>query len=158
MKKTTLAYLAGAIDSDGTIGVKRSTYAQRVVGDAGQAVFSERIALRQVTPEIVDLLRSTFGGSVYMTKPSTERGRPLHTWAVTDLQALHCAKALLPFLTVKHAQATNLLELRALKVRSAKARVAKGRGHVGAATRPLALTDAMQTCYETAKRLNRVGC
>ena len=73
MKNATLAYLAGAIDSDGTVGVKRSTYAQRVRGDAGQAVFSERIALRQVTPEIVNRLRETFGGSVYM-KTSPQLG------------------------------------------------------------------------------------
>jgi hypothetical protein len=157
MKNATLAYLAGAIDSDGTIGVKRSTYAQRVVKDSTQATYSERIALRQVTPEIVDLLKETFGGSVYITQPSAKNGRPLHSWSITDAAAFRCAKCLLPFLRVKKMQAQNLLALRALKGKSAKARVAKGRGHIGAACRPKALTAAMQICYEQAKLLNRVG-
>jgi hypothetical protein len=88
MSNLILAYLAGAIDSDGTIGVKRSTYAMRVRGDATQPVFSERVALRQVTPIIPELLRDLFGGSLYMTKPYAERGKPLYSWAATDLRAV----------------------------------------------------------------------
>lgn len=33
MTKSELAYCAGVIDSDGTIGVKRSTYAMRITRD-----------------------------------------------------------------------------------------------------------------------------
>jgi hypothetical protein len=36
MDKLILAYLAGVLDSDGTIGVKRSTYSMRVIGDSAQ--------------------------------------------------------------------------------------------------------------------------
>ena len=50
-----LAYLAGVIDSDGSIGIKRSTYAMRH-GNGGQATYSERVMCRQVTPEAVRLL------------------------------------------------------------------------------------------------------
>lgn len=151
------AYLAGAIDSDGTIGVKRSTYAMRVTQDCGGATFSERVALRQVGPEIPTLLRDTFGGSLYMTKPSAPNGRPLYSWAATDLRAAECLKALLPFLRVKRAQAENCLALRKVKNRSKLARVANGRGHRGSAVRPAALTDAMETHYASAKALNAVG-
>lgn len=152
-----LAYLAGAIDSDGTIGVKRSTYAMRVTKDCGAATFSERVALRQVGPEIPTLLRDTFGGSLYMTKPSAERGRPLYSWAVTDFKAAECLRLLLPFLRVKRAQAENCIALRKVKDRSKRARVAKGRGHLGSAARPTAMTDAMEAHYTTAKGLNAVG-
>ena len=76
---------------------------------------------------------------------------------MTDLQAFRCAKALLPFLTVKRRQAENLLALRVVKAQSAKAKVAKGRGHIGAARRPQILTDQMQCLYEKAKILNHVG-
>lgn len=157
MTKVELAYLAGAIDSDGTIGVKRSTYAMRVTGDCTAATFSERVALRQVGPEIPTFLRDTFGGSLYITKPSAKNGRPLYSWAVTDMRAAACLKALLPFLRVKRAQAENCLALRAVKNRSKRARVAKGRGHAGSAARPAEFSAAMENHYETAKALNAVG-
>lgn len=157
MKNELFAYLAGAIDSDGTIGIKRSTYAMRVRKDAGAPVFSERVALRQVTPQIPNLLKKTFGGSLYITKPSVPKGKPLWSWAATDLRALECLTALMPFLRVKRKQAMNCLALRKVKRSSMKAKVRFGRGHAGAAARPKRLTDRMECLYENAKTLNRVG-
>ncbi len=155
--KIELAYLAGAIDSDGTIGIKRSTYAMRVRGDAGAPTFSERIALRQTSPIIATMLKERFGGSLYMTKPSAVNGKPLYSWAATDVRALECLQALLPYLRIKREQALNCLALRVIKRKSMKAKVAKGRGHAGAASRPLELTSAMEAAYSRAKELNAVG-
>lgn len=153
-----LAYLAGAIDSDGCISVKRSTYAMRVRGDAGAAVYSERVMLKQVTPQIPTLLKETFGGSFRIDKkPSAKRGRDLYSWQVTDRQAAECLRALLPFLRIKREQALNCLALREIKEQSKAAKVAPGRGHAGSAARPQALTDAMEQRFLTAKSLNRVG-
>ena len=39
---STLAYLAGVMDSDGYIGVHRNTYSMRVRGDAKQPVYQAR--------------------------------------------------------------------------------------------------------------------
>lgn len=152
-----LAYLAGAIDSDGTIGIKRSTYSMRVRGDAGAAVFSERVALRQTSPIVPTMLKERFGGSLYMTKPSAAKGKPLYSWAATDLRATECLKALLPYLRIKQEQAANCVALREVKQQSIKAKVAKGRGHRGAASRPIALTNLMEAHYARAKELNQVG-
>lgn len=158
MKNEALyAYLAGAIDSDGTIGVKKSTYAMRVRKDASQPVYSERVALRQVESVVPALLKRAFGGSLYLTKPSAVRGRHLWSWAATDLRAVECLRALLPYLRVKSAQARNALALRVLKDKSRAAKVRPGRGHVGAAKRPLRLGAAMESRYLKAKALNRVG-
>ena len=155
MSKVALyAYLAGAIDSDGCISVKRSTYAMRVRGDATAPIFSERIMLKHVTPEVPTLLRDTFGGSLRVDTPSTARGRNLYAWQATDLRAVECLKAILPHLRVKREQALNCLALRKLKERSKKARVAKGRGHAGAAVRPLAMTEAMEGHFAKAKAMN----
>ena len=155
MSKVALfAYLAGAIDSDGCISVKRSTYAMRVRGDAGAPVFSERVMLKHVTPEVPTLLQDTFGGSLRVDAPSTPNGRNLYAWQVTDLRAVECLKAILPYLRVKRSQAENCLTLRRLKAKSMKARVAKGRGHAGAAPRPQALTDEMDALWLRAKAMN----
>jgi len=151
------AYLAGAIDADGCISVKRSTYAMRVRGDAGAPIYSERVMLKQVTPDIPRLLRETFGGSLRVDRPSTSRGKPLYAWQATDLRAVECLRAILPHLRIKRAQAENCLALRDLKEASKRAKVERGRGHMGSAPRPAALTEAMEARFTNAKALNQVG-
>ncbi len=151
-----LAYLAGVIDSDGSIGIKRSTYGMRH-GNGGQATYSERVMCRQVTPQAIDILRDTFGGYRGITAPSTPRGKPLHSWQVTDLKAVACLQALRPFLHVKTAQADNALALRVVKNASKTARVPFGRGHVGGIARPEAIGVEMDRLLQVAHDLNRVG-
>ena len=152
-----LAYCAGVIDSDGTIGVKRSTYAMRVVGDCQQPTFSERICVKQVEPQAVDLLHRLFGGTRRMEDPSAKRGRSLHSWQVTDKRAAACLIAVLPYLRIKKQQAENCISLRSIKDKSKLDRVAFGRGHVGAAKRSPASSEAMEQHYLKAKELNHVG-
>jgi hypothetical protein len=43
MRKTDLAYIAGVLDADGTIGIKRATYAARVIKDCKQASYTEQM-------------------------------------------------------------------------------------------------------------------
>jgi hypothetical protein len=116
MTNELLAYLAGAIDSDGCISIKKSTYHMRVRGDATNAVYSERLMLKQVTPQIPELLHDSFGGMLSLDAPSCKRnGRPLWNWQTTDKKAASACAALLPFLRVKKRQAELALELRRSK-------------------------------------------
>jgi len=153
----TNAYIAGVFDADGTIGIKKSTYSVRVTGDSNQPTYSERVCLKQVEPQAVDLLHGLVGGYRFTAKPTAKKGRPLHGWQATDLKAAKFLKAILPYLRIKRAQAENCLELRKLKERSKKARIAKGRGHAGAASRPKEISDAMERLCEKAHKLNSVG-
>lgn len=157
MDETTLAYLAGVLDSDGTIGVKRNTYSVRVIGDSGQPSYSERIHIRQVERAALELFSERFGGNIGITDPSAKRGRPLWNWGQTDRKAAATLTALLPYLRIKRAQAENCLALRAAKEESKVARVARGRGHAGAAPRSTELSAIMEACFVRAKELNRVG-
>lgn len=111
-----LAYLAGAMDSDGSIGIRRSTYAARH-GNGRQATYSERIGLKQVTPHIPELLKESFGGSLMMQRPSTANGRPLYYWEATNVVASDALALMVPFLRIKREQAENCLALRASKNR-----------------------------------------
>jgi hypothetical protein len=108
---TDLAYAAGVVDSDGYIGVHRSDYAKRVRGDAGQAVYMPRVAVKQVTPQAVDLLHELFGGHRYDGSPTATRGRPLLGWAVHSAMAVRVCEDLLPYLRIKRAQAENAIEV-----------------------------------------------
>lgn len=152
-----LAYCAGVIDSDGTIGVKRQSYAMRIIGDCAQVTYSARICVRQVSTEALQILSSTFGGNVRPAKTYAKRGKPMWGWEIKDLIAERTLIALLPYLRIKKAQAENCLALRSLIAKSKVARVARGRGHAGAAPRPAHITEAMERAYLRAKELNAVG-
>ncbi len=152
-----LAYAAGVIDSDGSIGIRRSTYAMRVRKDAFAPVFSPRVLAKQVTPEAVTLLKDTFGGALMLQGASVTRGRPLHYWEIHSRAAVACLRLILPHLRIKRRQAENCIALYALIERSKRERVAFGRGHAGAATRDPALTAEMEALYQHAKSLNLVG-
>lgn len=152
-----LAYAAGVIDSDGSIGVRRSTYAMRVRGDAGAPTFSARVCVKQVTPQAVALLKETFGGSLMMQRPSVSRGKPLHYWEIHSRSAVACLHLILPYLRIKREQAENCIALYALVTRSKSERVARGRKHAGSAPRDPALTAEMEVLYEKAKALNCTG-
>ncbi|MGW7001350.1 hypothetical protein ACWGCW_00635 [Streptomyces sp. NPDC054933] len=161
------AYLAGAFDSDGTIGIRRSTYAQRR-GEAGAPVYAERIGLKQVTPQIPQLLRESFGGSLHLQSASTTRGRPLHYWEATNRIAAEALRAMLPYLRVKLAQAEAVLALRASKdlprseqrVQNAEPGISRARWGDTAIRRwvvaPHVLSER-ERLYLLAKELNRVG-
>jgi hypothetical protein len=152
-----LAYCAGVIDSDGTIGIKRNTYAMRAVGDCTQATYSARICVRQVGVEALHVLSETFGGNVRPAKTYAKRGKPMWGWEIRDAIAERALTALLPYLRIKRAQAENCLALRSIIAKSKIVRVARGRGHAGAAPRPAHITEAMELAYLRAKELNAVG-
>lgn len=157
LDESVVAYCAGVIDSDGTIGIKKNSYAMRVVGDCGQASYSARICVRQVSTAALDVLAAAFGGSVRPAKTYAKRGRPMFTWEVRDILAERALRILRTHLRIKREQAENCLALRDLIAESKAARVAHGRGHVGAAARPAALTEKMEALVARAHTLNRVG-
>lgn len=162
------AYLAGSMDSDGTIGIKRSTYHQRIRKDARSPVYSERIALKHVTPQVPDLLHEWFGGSLRVERSPMPNGRPMHSWAATDKGAAIALSVMLPYLRVKHEQALNCLALRASKDRPRSETHARrseptiSRNRWGeAAIHRLEVSQATlaerEDLYERARLLNRVG-
>lgn len=119
---TDLAYAAGVVDSDGYIGVHRNTYAQRVRGDATQAVYMPRVQVKQVTPQAVELLHELFGGHRYDEKATTAKGRPLLVWNVHSAMAARTCEALLPYLRIKRDQAINAIEVGHLNASGARRR------------------------------------
>lgn len=112
MDSLELAYAAGVIDSDGCIGIRRSDYAMRVRGDATQAIYFERVTVKQVEPAAVDLLNALFPATRGITDPSAKRGRPLHYWHIHSRAAGAALVALLPYLRIKREQAINAIKMR----------------------------------------------
>ncbi len=117
MNKIDLAYLAGAIDSDGCFMIRRCTYRKRVTCDADNPTYSERVCLKQVTPQIPELLHQVAGGgSLRLEKASCkDNGKPLYTFDCTNKIAAALTSKILPYLRVKKRHAELIMELRASK-------------------------------------------
>src|SRR3954452_14900931 len=113
--KLVLSYLAGVIDSDGSITIAVDTWRVRNKGYAPS--YSENIAIGQCDPQAINLLKETFGGHIRIEKARGEFRRPVYFWGVTDKNAVLCARALLPYLRIKRRQAELMLRLRKIKDR-----------------------------------------
>jgi hypothetical protein len=112
MKNITLAYLAGVMDSDGFFTIKRNTQSMRKHKDSKNPTYQERVGLKQVQPEAVELIYSLFGGYRSIQKPSAKNGKPLHSIGLSCKKAVVFIEAVLPYLLLKKKQAQILIELR----------------------------------------------
>jgi hypothetical protein len=147
VEPTTLAYLAGVVDADGSISVRKSTYKMRVTGDAKQPVYFARVKVGQVEPQAVDLLKATFGGTVFQSAAHSRNGRPFHLWEIHSNKAAVALQAMLPYLRIKRAQAENA-------IRCAEV-IGAARSRFG--PRPVEASADLEECYQESRRLNRVG-
>jgi hypothetical protein len=149
-----LAYCAGVIDSDGTIGIRK-----RLIKEPKRKPYlnyMEIIAVGQVSNEAVSLLKEIFGGNVMIRKSSTENGKDIFIWRVQQKKAQFCLETLLPFLRIKKTQAINCLEFRKVVEKSKEAK-RQIKGQVGSLSRSQFFTNEMEKFYLRAKELNKVG-
>jgi hypothetical protein len=119
MKKIELAYLAGVVDSDGSISIAVDTWRVRKYGRS--PAFQEIVAIGQCDEQAVNLAHELFGGSLRTEKPRGENRRPMHLWTVTNRNAIVSIAALMPYLRIKRRQAEIVVALRAIKNRGRKA-------------------------------------
>ncbi len=103
--------MAGVLDSDGYIGVGRSTYGLRKRPDVTVATYPPRVAVKQVQPQAVELFHRSFAGHLFLGKPGSKNGKPLYTWQVHSASCRRVLEPVLPFLRIKRAQAENALEV-----------------------------------------------
>jgi hypothetical protein len=106
-----LGYLAGIIDSDGNLRVEKKR-----VRDMLGPHYRINIRCAQVAPSpAISLLAETFGGRLAVNKSRQPNHRDLVSWSVHDKAAMRALEGLYPYLIVKQAEASLLLELRHLK-------------------------------------------
>lgn len=112
--ETIYAYLAGVIDSDGYITIKRLSYNIRVAKDSTNATYSEMVGIKQTSNEAIVLINELFGGHLGIEKPNTPNGKPLYRCQLTNKKAVEFIKCIYPYLRIKKKQAEILLRLREL--------------------------------------------
>lgn len=117
VKQTTISYLAGIVDGEGYIGIKKSNYLRH----CPSPTYHERIQIRMINEEAIKLFQKVFGGSYYKEKDY------IYCFQISDLAAANTLKILLPYLKIKKRQAELCLKLR----KSKESKLAHQRGNLG---------------------------
>jgi hypothetical protein len=101
-----LAYLAGFVDADGSIGVVTVAKTKQYVG---------QIAVSNCNKAIIDLFVKHFGGRVRKRHWKNPKWKPNYEWKLTAKKAAFVIDAIRPFLFIKSRQAELVLELQNIK-------------------------------------------
>lgn len=104
---TSYEYLAGFVDGEGHIGIKKHTRFLRSKSEC----YYERISVANTNKEIIDIFKKEFGGYVYHHKPSKLSNNSYWSWEVTNKQARIMLEKIYPYLIVKKIEADVVMEL-----------------------------------------------
>jgi len=116
MREVDLAYIAGLIDGEAYIGIKKSTYHSRVLKDGINPEYHERIQIRMTNEKAIKFIQELLGGNYYKEKcASLKSGKFLYCYQASDRKAANILKKLLPFLKVKRKETELVLKLRESK-------------------------------------------
>ncbi len=102
MKKSNTskyAYVAGLIESDGSITITQKRYGKEASN------YFLRVTFSQKDGRMVDWLLGAIGGSAYLHYKTREKREAYHHWSIQHNQAKELLKKILPFLIMKKRQA-----------------------------------------------------
>lgn len=126
MRKIDIAYMAGLVDGEGYIGIKKAK-AYKCQGRQTPG-YHARIQIRMVDEEAIKFVAINLGGWYYKEKSSCSGGRPLYCFQASDKSAENILKILMPYLRIKKASAKTVIKLRKLQSNGNKYRT-KITGH-----------------------------
>lgn len=109
MKKTDLAYTAGIIDGEGSIGIYPQRQGNKSIAYALQVVVAS-------TDEWLPLwLKFAYGGNIHNEKRYKEYHSPCWAWSISTRQAGEFLKLVLPYLHLKRPQAELAIQFQSRK-------------------------------------------
>jgi hypothetical protein len=158
MNKIDIAYIAGLVDGEAYIGIKKDGSLTNGRVNLG---YHERIQIRMVDEEAIKFIAKSLGGNYYKEKPSVANGRPLYCYQASDKIACAIITNLLPYLRIKKRVANKVLELRKLKDNPSKTKYKKMQkdrwGNMREFTKyrlSESHQDKCQSLYEDCKAIN----
>jgi len=165
MKNVDIAYIAGLIDGEGYIGIKKSKAYK--CQDRKTPGYHARIQIRMVDEQAIKFISETLGGWYYKEKPNCTNGRPLYCYQASDKRAETILSIVIPFLRVKKESANTVLCLRKLQLKRMKYKT-KITGYRTACPNGVTIQIAntclsdeyvamCETLYLRCKELNHVG-
>jgi hypothetical protein len=114
MDKTLLAWVAGMLDGEGSLAIKRIT--RKLSGGRKRINYQLWVVVgmaeKPANVKAIDLLHKTFGGNVcrYTPKKIKPNHYPKIAWTVVSQQALNCLKLVRPYLVIKKPNADLLID------------------------------------------------
>jgi len=111
-------YLAGIIDGEGSLMIKRT-----IRPDCVNPCYFTRVSVKNVNEEVLKLMQKTFGGSVrqdpkiYRSVSGFAGRHRMWVYDTHDRAATRLVRSLVPYLIIKREQAHVLLKLAELKQR-----------------------------------------
>ena len=127
IKQTTISYLAGLVDGEGYVGIKKDMTSVRNK-HSKSPLYHEIIQIRMADEYAIKLFKKVFGGNYYKeTENSKYSKKPLYCFKISDLAAANALRILLPYLRIKNKQAKLCLKLRKNK----ESKLAHQRGNRG---------------------------
>jgi len=156
-EKELLAYLAGLVDGEGSLMIRKSTYRMRTPKDMKRPQYSPRVGMKNINKTVLLLLKTKFGGIVfeekriYNSKSGFRRNRKLWCYDVHDRQAYNLVASLYPYLIIKKPQADTIFQLLEAKKVATREHSSSFYG------KPYddASVDRFEELYQKIRRLNR---
>jgi len=117
LPKTAAAYLAGILDGEGCVAVRKSGYLQRRTGKRVYYLHASVVIVNTYRP-VLALFRKFFGGHL---RPRTKIAGRQQTYSLTvaDFKAATLLTSLLPYLRIKKRQAVLTLRCQQMNTRRA---------------------------------------
>ena len=94
--KTLYAYVAGIIDGEGSICLQPNS---------PKGCYSVRVSVANTNEWLLQMLKSQFGGRIYLKNHGNRFWKPAWEWVVQARKAIEFLQLILPYLQLKHLQA-----------------------------------------------------
>ena len=146
--KEIIAYLAGIIDGEGYIGIKKSLWEMEHRKDIYCPIYKEKIQIKMKDKEPLILFQKIFGGSIRQEKI---KDKILFCWSVENLKAIKVLKLVYPFLRIKKKQAQICFKLRKNK----ESYLARKKGGPRGRLMPKRILNYRERLWQQIKELNQ---
>ena len=118
MKKTDLAYIAGIVDGEGTIGIHRA----KRRGPGNSWTYSLRVSVSMTEAYLPEWLKMAFGGNTYGKLRDKPRWKPQTEWVILGEKATGFLGDIMPYLIIKKPQAELAFKFLAIRAKGLRSR------------------------------------
>ena len=106
MSKLTAAYIAGFVDGEGYISIYPYVRKDR----ENQVYYKASFKVSNTNKEIIEWLKSSFGGYIYTRTPKNPNDNISYTWSLDAKNTESVLKSIQPYLKIKKRQCELVLE------------------------------------------------
>lgn len=111
ISETDLAYAAGLIDGDGSIGINKSRDRQSRRGYK----LNLKVSLYMTDSAAPMWMKMRFGGHLWVRESRSENWRSTNIWGIASIEARNFLEMIIPYLKTKQKQAEIAIEFQSME-------------------------------------------